>query len=164
MFVASTIAANVVNILVGLGGPMAEAANSWRVRRKVRKIIKRVTVSLLDGHPEVAGAMAASEAEIARALARLADAGRPLATRNLAERWAAAGLDYADAGLYAQEYVDRLHDELLKIAGFRAVILAGSSVETAERMQDVAEALRLNRAGGPGSGRAGGGGGVLRGS
>lgn len=142
-FSAAALASEVVDILATLGAPIAGWLKSWRMKRKVRKVVKRASASFVDEHPETAEALAGSAEAIAHELARLTESGRPLTARTLAEQWAASGhLDQAEADRYATEYVQRLHDELMKIDSFRAVLSAGADVSSAETLQIINEALQ----------------------
>ena len=93
-------------------------------------------------HKDAAAALVVSQEAIAHELARLTGAGAPVATKVLADEWTAKGLDRADATRYAHEYVQALHDELLKIDGFRPLLQAGAIVATAGRVAEVEQLLR----------------------
>lgn len=140
---AAALAGSVVDILWALGTPIANVIKRRLLRRKLRKVIARVSVDFAAEHPAVAEAMAASDEAIAHELARLIGAGRLLAPKVLADQWkASGGLDPADASQFATEYVQALQDELLKIDGFRPLLKSGAAVTTAETLQRIEEALR----------------------
>jgi hypothetical protein len=142
-FSAAGLAANVVDILWSIGTPIAGMIKSRLVKRRLRKAIKRVSSNFVAEHPTTAKALAASADAIAHELARLTDAGRPLPENVLAEQWAASGhLDRADAFRYAGEYVQTLHDQLLKVDGFTALFEAGAIVTAAEILRRLEEESR----------------------
>ena len=142
-FSAGAFAKSVVTALSALEGPIAAVIKRRLVKRKVRKSIERVSLKFVAEHPATAEAMADSAEAIAHELARLAEAGRLADAQALAERWAATGhLSQDDARWYADEYVQRLHDELLKIDGFRPLLEARAGLTAAEELMFIAESMR----------------------
>jgi hypothetical protein len=146
-FSAAALAESVVTVLSALGGPIAAVVKRRLVKRKVRKSIERVSSNFVAEHPATADAMAESAEVIAHELARLAGAGRPANAQTLADRWAATGrLSQGEATQYADEYVQRLHDELVKIDGFRSLFVAGANITAAEKLQLISESMRRSEA------------------
>jgi hypothetical protein len=139
----SALASSVVNILSKLGSPIAGVIKRRWVKRQVRKAIASATSAFVAAHPETADALAGSAEPIAQELARLPGAGRPLTSNVLADHWVASGnFDPAEARRLAADYVQALHDALLKIDGFRQLFEAGASVTVAEIQQRAEEASR----------------------
>jgi hypothetical protein len=140
---AIALAANVVDILVGLAAPITKLLNSRFLRRRVRKVIEAVSLDFAAQHPSTAAALVSSAEAIAHELARLMGTGKPLAPKVLADQWAATGsLNRADATLFADAFVQALHDALLGIDGFRPLFESGATVATAETVQRLEDALR----------------------
>ena len=140
---AAALAANVVSILRALGGPIAAVLKRRLLRRRLLKVVKGVSLNFVAGHPEAAGALAASAEAIAHELARLMGAGRPLAPKDLADQWAATGrLGPADAHRLAAEYARALHDGLLQVDEFGTLFKTGAVVTTAEAVQGLENATR----------------------
>ncbi len=137
-FNAAGLAANVVEVLATLGGPIAGWLKSRWVRRKVRKVLKRASAKFVAEHPVAAEAIAGSPEAIAQEVGRLTQSGRPVAASTLAEEWVASGrLDRAIADRFAVAYVQRLHDELMKVDGFREVLAIGAAVSAAETLERI---------------------------
>jgi hypothetical protein len=147
-FAAVAFAANVVEILTGVARPIGEALQSRRVRKRVAKVVERVSSRFVDEHPEMADVLSGSSRAVANELAGLTGSGLPADPTGLADEWAATGpVSPRDAHQYAGEYVGALHAELLKIDGFRELFVAGSAVETAQAVRRIAdgEQARLER-------------------
>jgi hypothetical protein len=142
-FSAAALAESVVTILGTLGTPIVGLIKSRRVKGQVRKAIERASSNFVAEHPETADVMAASAEAIAQGLAQLRAAGRSR-RRGVAEHWVSSGyFELADARSYAEQYARTLHNELLKIDGFRDLFEAGATITTAETVLEVLYQLSL---------------------
>jgi len=145
-FSAFTLAESVVTILATLGTPIVGFFKSRRVKGHVRKAIERASSNFVAEHPETADAMATSAEAIAQELAQLRG-GRPLAATRVAEHWVSGGyFELSDARAYAEQYARALHNELLKIEGFRDLFEAGITITTAETVLLIDDGLERDRA------------------
>lgn len=132
---ALSLAAQIVELVKGLGGPVATAltrrsrAHDLRVAIAAANRIWADERTLPEGFPPPAEVVAVD-------IARLANTGRPLDPHLLADVWVQMGCDEVTAGRSAERFVELLDDHLRRIGWFTSLRVTAATLAMTEIQQE----------------------------